>query len=315
MICTAIAISCPWLPNLIRATGITGGYEVPCLGIMGAVVLVGMALIRYGYFDSISLAGENALGHGKEGIMVIDNYNRITYFNKRIEEVFDRMIIKCNAYEHPVIKDILLGNTKHIEKNDSIYEMRVEPLREGGYVQGHMIWMLDVTEHQKMLAKISDMAHKDSLTGVYNRNYFITLFNEYMQQDGSGSLIMMDLSNFKQINDRYGHQAGDDILTRFGEVLLAQGEDVLACRIGGDEFCIFCKEAIDAKELELIMVKILREFKESVRQEKYAELVGASFGVARLMEASDREFERLYSTADKALYVAKNRSKQDWYIL
>ena len=82
ILCTVIAISCPWLPNVIRATGITGGYEVPCLGIMGAVILVGMALIGYGYFDSIALAGENALSHGQEGIMVIDNHKIITYYNK-----------------------------------------------------------------------------------------------------------------------------------------------------------------------------------------------------------------------------------------
>ncbi len=151
ILCTTIAISCPWLPNLIRAMGITGGYEVPCFGIMGAVVLVGMALTRYGYFDSIALAGENALSHGQEGIMVVDNRRIITFFNKRMEELFENLILKQNIYKNPVLADIYDGKIKNLEMQGRTYEMRVEPLLEGGHIQGHMIWVLDVTEHHEML--------------------------------------------------------------------------------------------------------------------------------------------------------------------
>lgn len=151
MLCTAIAVSCPWLPNLIRITGITGGYEIPCFGIMGAVVLVGMALTKYGYFDSIALAGENALSHGQEGIMVVDNRHMITYFNKRMEELFEDLNLKQNIYKNKALADIYDGKIKNLEMQGRIYEMRVEPLLEGGYIQGHMIWVLDVTEHHQML--------------------------------------------------------------------------------------------------------------------------------------------------------------------
>lgn len=315
MLCTAIAISCPWLPNVIREAGLTGGYEVPCLGIMGAVILVGLALMRYGYFDSIALAGENALNHGQEGIMVINNHRAITYFNKRMEEMFGQLALKQNAYKNETLRDIFEGNLKTLELNGKIYEMRVEPLEEGGYVQGYMLWMLDITEHHQILCKISDMAHKDSLTGVYNRNYFITLLEEYFKQGGGGSLFMMDLNSFRQINDRFGHQAGDDILAKLGETLSEQGEDTFACRIGGDEFCLFYKDAIDAKELDILAEKIATEFQEKLAKEKYAELVGVSIGITRILENMDRDFEKLYSNADKALYVAKNRSKNGRYIL
>ena len=315
ILCTAVAIFCPWLPNVIRETGITGGYEIPGFGIMGAVIFVGMALIRYGYFDSIALAGENALSHGQEGIMVINNHGVITYFNNRMQEVFGQLGLKQNVYNNEALAEIFEGKVKNLELNGSIYEMRVEPLNEGGYVQGQMLWMLDITEHHKMLAKISDLAHKDSLTGVYNRRYFIELLDEYLHQGGGGSLFMMDLNHFRQINDRYGHQAGDDILAVFGEVLLEQGDDILSCRIGGDEFCAFYKEAIDAKELEMLAEKILADFKRKTENEKYADIISVSFGIARILEASERAFEELYSNADKALYVAKNRSKNAWYIL
>ena len=126
---------------------------------------------------------------------------------------------------------------------------------------------------------------------------------------------MMDLNSFRQVNDRFGHQAGDDILAKLGETLAEQGEDTIACRIGGDEFCLFYKDAIDAKELEALAEKISSEFMEKLQGEKYAEITSVSFGIARILESTDRNFEKLYSNADKALYVAKNRSKNTWYIL
>ncbi len=154
MLCTAAAIACPWLPNLIRGMGLTGGYEIPCLGIMGAVVLVGLAMLRYGYFDSISLAGENALGHGQEGIMVINTHHTITYFNKRMEEVFGQLQLKQNVYQNETLKEIFEGKIKRLETDGRIFELRVEPLKEGGYVQGHMLWLLDITNHHQALLKI-----------------------------------------------------------------------------------------------------------------------------------------------------------------
>ena len=315
IICSTVAIACPWLPNVIRATGITGGYEVPCFGIMGAAILVGLALTRYGYFDSIALAGENALSHGHEGIMVINNNRIITYYNTRMQEVFGQIALKQSAYKNKTLEDIFEGRLKTLELKERIYEMRVEPLSESGCVQGHMLWMLDITEHHRMLSQISDLAHKDSLTGIYNRSYFITLLEQYLEQGGVGSLFMMDLNHFRQINDRFGHQTGDNILAKFGETLLMQGDGVISCRIGGDEFCLFYKEAIDTKELEAMAEKIIRDFHDRLGNEKYAEIINVSFGIARILEASERDFEKLYSNADKALYVAKNRSKNAWYIL
>ena len=159
------------------------------------------------------------------------------------------------------------------------------------------------------------MAHKDSLTGVYNRNHFIELLEEQFQSGAGGSLFMMDLNSFRQINDKFGHQAGDDILAKLGETLSEQGEETIACRIGGDEFCLFYKNAIETKELENLAEKIAAEFRQKLAGEKYADLTSVSFGITRILETVDRNFEKLYSNADKALYVAKNRSKNGRYIL
>lgn len=315
ILCMVCAILCPWIPNLIRELGLTGGYEVPALGIAGAVLFVEMALIRYGYFDSIALAGENALSHGKEGIMVINAKHIITYYNKRMSEMFDQISLKEDAYKNKLLADIFEGRVQTIEIENRMYEMRVEELMERGYLQGYMLWVFDVTEHHNILMQIKEMADKDSLTGVYNRVCFQNLLEEYFAEMGNGALFMMDITNFKTINDRYGHQAGDELLAQFGQVLLEQGEQTFACRIGGDEFCLFCKEVIDAKELEKIADKIKSDFKEKIAGTKYAEATSVSIGITRTLDMVGRDFEKLYSSADKALYVAKNRSKNAYYIL
>ena len=126
---------------------------------------------------------------------------------------------------------------------------------------------------------------------------------------------MMDLNHFRQVNDRFGHQIGDEILAKFGNVISELEEEILSCRIGGDEFCVFYKEAIDTKELEALAEKILEKFNAQMAGEKYADITSISFGITRILEASERDFEKLYSNADKALYVARNRSKNPWYIL
>ena len=315
ILCMACAILCPWVPNLIRELGLTGGYEIPALGIAGVIVLIAMALIRYGYFDSIALAGENALNHGKEGIMVINTKHMITYYNNRMAEMFEQISLKQNAYKNELLADIFEGRVQTIERAGRIYEMRVEALMESGYLQGYMLWVFDVTEHHNILMQIKDMAEKDGLTGVYNRNCFQSLLEEYLEEKGNGALFMMDITNFKMVNDRYGHQAGDEVLVKFGRVLLKQGENTIACRIGGDEFCLFYKEVIDAKELEVIAEKIRSDFKEEIAGTKYAEAASISIGITRTLDMVGRNFEKLYSSADKALYVAKNRSKNAYYIL
>ncbi|MGN0140826.1 MAG: TraX family protein [Roseburia sp.] len=315
ILCTAGAVFCPWIPNFIRGLGVTGGYEIPGLGVVGAIILVGLALIRFGYFDSIALAGENALNHGKEGIMVINTNHVITYYNERMEEMFGGLSRKKDAYKNGTLADIFEGRIKTLELAGRMYEMRVETLTEGGYEQGRMLWVLDITEHHNILMKVNELARKDSLTGVYNRNCFKGILEDYLKQQGKGALFMMDMEHFKRVNDRFGHQAGDEALAKFGQILLELGEEAISCRIGGDEFCLFYKDVLDVRELEKLAEKIKDDFREKISGEKYAGLTTVSVGIARTLDVAGRDFEKLYSSADKALYVAKNRSENGCYVI
>ena len=105
--------------------------------------------------------------------------------------------------------------------------------------------------------EVSDMKNKscqDALTGLWNRAYTEETVNAMISQGTTGALMMIDLDNFKAINDNYGHIAGDRTLKMFADTLrdLAGEHDVL-CRIGGDEFVVFIELALETLEKAICM--------------------------------------------------------------
>ena len=100
------------------------------------------------------------------------------------------------------------------------------------------------------------MAIKDGLTSLYNRTGMVTLMEREMEQAEEGAntlgLLMIDLDNFKEVNDNYGHLYDDKVLKMFASLLKNNiRENDTACRFGGDEFVILM-QAIDSKGLNFI---------------------------------------------------------------
>ena len=165
------------------------------------------------------------------------------------------------------------------------------------------IVMLFVYEQQRLRLKIL----VDSLTGVYTR---VALYEdaEYMQDKKTNHsyLAMIDIDNFKSINDTYGHAYGDSTLQVFGEILLAHCKYDKPYRLGGDEFCIFFHD-----DQEKFILRKLEEIKEdfSIRSKQITGKVGVtlSIGLARWEEREP--FSILLHNADMALYQSKSRDK------
>lgn len=303
-----IAIICPWFPIIFRELGLTGGYEVPAFGIAAAAFFMSISFIKYGYFDSLSLASENAFNRGTEGVLVIDSRHKVLYFNKRMSSLFPTLTQFEDAYQIPHMKDIFNREIKNLEIDQHVYEMRVDPLVESGYIQGYMLWVLDITEHHNLLMKVNDIANKDPLTGVKNRSFFQQEVTDYIAKNKKGAMFMLDLDNFKLVNDTHGHQAGDTVLIILGNLILKHTTDsCISCRIGGDEFCLFFKEVNDYYTLASIAQNIITEFESELSSTPYPGSTSTSIGIAVVDKPIS--FEELYSQADKALYIAKNSNE------
>lgn len=147
---------------------------------------------------------------------------------------------------------------------------------------------------------------EDEMTGVYSRNYF-EMLKKALRWDPYHLLIgMIDLNQFKLINDGYGHMIGDQVLVGLGEIFRQLDDDYVVGRIGGDEFMIFCRKR---RETELIQTisEVMNRYSDLLDQlgiENEDNTIGMSFGYAR--SDNTMAFEDLITECDAAMYKAKN---------
>lgn len=148
----------------------------------------------------------------------------------------------------------------------------------------------------------------DALTGLHNRDYLEKRLTDLLDTGRLGTLFMIDLDNFKKINDTYGHIVGDKILQYFAEVLkkYARKEDVV-CRLAGDEFVTFYPELKKKSTAAKRARKIVRTFAEKMGSLGYGGIVSVSIGI--MIAKEGESFTSLYNKADKALYYVKNNGK------
>jgi diguanylate cyclase (GGDEF)-like protein len=181
--------------------------------------------------------------------------------------------------------------------------------------------LLTVRENDMLKKRLEEMSELDELTGAYNRRFF----NKYLdleikrnashikyqsQRDINFGLAMLDLDDFKQINDTYGHLEGDTVLTEVARVIKSSlfERDIL-CRYGGEEFVILFTST--PRDGAIFAVEKIRGSVQALRiqfdKTSPAVCVTISIGFASFDEASD--IFKLLALADKRLYKAKNAGK------
>ncbi|XGA80577.1 GGDEF domain-containing protein [Halomonas sp. CH40] len=164
-------------------------------------------------------------------------------------------------------------------------------------------------EHQK----ITQLSQVDELTGLGNRRYLLNFTDSLCQQSQrSGrplSLVLLDIDHFKQVNDTFGHPAGDRVLQMFARALKDEirAADVLA-RMGGEEFCLLMPDT-DADGACELAERIRMEVASLTQQQLgIPTSITVSLGVATAWQ-SDLDFKHLYARADQALYQAKTKGR------
>ena len=164
----------------------------------------------------------------------------------------------------------------------------------------------------KQYEKATQRSLTDALTGLHNRDYLKKKLSVFLENGGMGTLFMIDLDDFKQMNDTYGHIAGDKTLQNFAEVLNVYArEGDIVCRLAGDEFVTFypglTDESVAAKKAE----GIIKSFADKMGELGYGGVVSVSIGI--MITHGGEEFQSLYNKADKSLYFVKNNGKNAYY--
>lgn len=150
-------------------------------------------------------------------------------------------------------------------------------------------------------------ADHDDLTGLLNRAAFRERAAQVLQSPGDHAVLLLDMDDFKQVNDRLGHAAGDDVLrivaARLVHVLRA-GD--LVSRLGGDEFACLLTGIVDAQQLLALEAKLEAVIAAPMQLASHRLTTSASLGFARC-PAQGADLATLLASADAAMYLAKRR--------
>ena len=283
------------------------------------------------------------------GIMMLDLEKRITSWNsgaERITGMTNRDVVgkSCSIFESPVCQGecglYSINYSKPIVDVEceistakgklTILKNVVQIRDDSGKIVGGMEIFYDITERKRLELEIKEQSIRDSLTDLFNRNYFDLILNQLSTRYSRSaqavpvSALMIDLDYFKKVNDTFGHAAGDDVLIALAEVIkqLVREDDV-AIRYGGEEIVVLLPET-DAENALLIAGRIKQaindvhfEFNGKAHNQK------VSIGVSTLHFGGDipvkeksntkpllrEQFETLIIQSDVALYSSKNSGR------
>lgn len=169
------------------------------------------------------------------------------------------------------------------------------------------VTLIDITQHKRNERKMLADALRDPLTGILNRRGFEKAASASIALCKQGAVLYLDLNQFKSINDRFGHQAGDALLKAFGHRLefCVRPEDIVA-RLGGDEFAIVLPD-VSVEEAKHIARRLVETAAEAYIIQGQDIECAASIGIA-LLPVHGRELWQLVGVADQAMYNAKSIS-------
>lgn len=226
-------------------------------------------------------------------------------------------------------------NWQHLDHFNGVL-LRIHTLREGA--QGDfgsitialtLLWLLFtgmlvvswfvirrmVSNMYRLQSSLQWQAWHDPLTRINNRGALFerakVLAKRCEQQQQPYSVMQMDLDHFKNINDRYGHQAGDKVLTHAARLITSTIRKVdVAGRVGGEEFCVVLPGAGPEEAMQIAeRIRLRINDREILVKKSQTARISVSIGVSSAQESNNYDFEQLQSIADARLYQAKQRGR------
>lgn len=167
-------------------------------------------------------------------------------------------------------------------------------------------------ENSILYRELQDSVKKDPLLGIYNRRYFLELIDSRSKEkpNGNYAIVMVDLDNFKRVNDTYGHQCGDEVLISTSKVIknMLEPEDIFA-RYGGEELIIYINRADNVREV-YERVETIRGCLENnvIGKDNISMTITASFGIGYYPRNASN-LNDVIKVADRLLYRSKSLGK------
>ena len=214
------------------------------------------------------------------------------------------------------------GEITNKRKNGEIYIQFLSittSYDSNGQVKNYVGIFSDITKQKENLKKLEHIAHYDALTQLPNRVLLRDRLNQLMIQSVRRkqylAVVFLDLDGFKEVNDQYGHQIGDILLSTMAKRLnssLREGDSI--ARIGGDEFIAVLSDLEHIDDSLPYLTRLLHAASTPVMIQKHEIQLSASLGVAFYFGDKNIDAELLIRRADQAMYQAKLAGKNQYYI-
>lgn len=182
-----------------------------------------------------------------------------------------------------------------------------------GYVSRIVGRISNIDDIKLRELELQRRADKDALTGLYNKGTAKELVIEAIAENAkagtTAAMIMIDLDHFKDVNDTFGHAAGDKLLEDVGKVLndSFKGRDIVG-RMGGDEFMVFMTDIKSADDAIMISGRLNKMLTKKIHKSDGEVTVTASIGIA-ICDSSMTDYEKIFEHADSALYITKQNGR------
>ena len=262
-----------------------------------------------------------------DGVLVLDKPGRLVEYNTSCQRMFPGLNRSLFGQPLEAIWKAMFGPSSRVpepgdqaqelevnvaEPEERVYQIRLSPLieSENRSSKGTVMIISDITEFKRMQRMLERHAYYDDLTQILNRRAFFERCEKSVGQAEKENFrltaILFDIDHFKQINDTYGHHAGDQVLLHVARTCEAcLPPDALFARYGGEEFVIalFGRAAKEGCEIAEQMRQKIAE--QPVWVDGVVIHATSSFGVADTIEPSAGSLQRLLHAADMALYEAK----------
>lgn len=197
---------------------------------------------------------------------------------------------------------------KNEELNEALVKLNNEQMYKKQFVQ-------KLYKEKRERINITNEAQHDGLTGLYNRRTFDDFVNEFVVRrpgDKEGTLFLVDMDNFKSVNDTLGHLAGDEALKTLAGAMRVVFPGGYLGRYGGDEFVVFMVDCVSPKDIERYAGELNRKMAKDIEANGKSVKVSVSIGAANTVGV--RECSELYTKADKALYHSKENGRNQYTI-
>lgn len=283
------------MARLQRLASVSGN-AVMITSTTGRIIYVNPAFERLTGFSGAELYGQNA-----------SNFNAGAH-NQRLFDYDNLWSAMCDGQESNDFPHCFVNRKKNGEF--FFMEQNIRPFVESdGTISHYVLTGRDISDRVLAIRHLAQQANHDHLTGLSNRNLFMDrlsqAFSQASRRNDRFALLYIDLDDFKEVNDRQGHTAGDELLRTAAMRLRQSVREVdTVARLGGDEFALILPDAKKREDVEKVARKIFQAFGEPVIWQNEPLAIRASIGASLYPENADN-CEQLIQRADKAMYEQK----------